>query len=273
MSERPLPPSFEAIVMGGALDREASLDAFVVGLDRGARLTLTLVTLLFAIHLGVGMMDYASGRYTLWQAVGYAPTQATIEAAGARVPQAVALGQTWRLISCTLLHGDWFHLAVNCLALFGLGRICEAIFGSARLLTLFVVAGLGGSILSQLGPSAIALGASGAAFGLAGAGMVFGWRHRLVLPYGLRKLLTIWLPPMIVLNLIVGSLVPRIDNLGHIGGLIAGTICALLMRDRIVPGEPQSASNGGALAGLSAGVLGWSLMNAGWSILGTVAKF
>lgn len=270
---RPLPPSFETIFLGEALDREATLDAFVLGLRRGPRLTVALLVLLVGVHLGVSLLDYASGRFGLLGALAWAQTPLALTAAGARVSEAVAIGQTWRLMSAVLLHADWIHLGLNGLALFGLGRICEAIFGPARLLALFVVAGLGGSVLSQLGPTSMSVGASGAVFGLMGACMSFGWRYRDVLPHGLRRLLLRGLAPWVVLNLVIGFTVPRIDNLGHIGGLIAGTLCALLIQDRIIPGPPQSASRGGAMAGLCAGVLGWSLMNAGWSVAEALGRY
>ncbi len=268
------PPSFEAIFLGPALDREATLDAFVVGLARRPLVTVSLLVLIVSLHLGVGGLDHAAGRVGIGGALFYARSAESLAVAGARISEAVAIGQLWRLVSCILLHVDWFHLGLNGLALFGLGRICEALYGRARLLTLFVVSGLGGALLSQLGPASSSVGASGAIFGLMGACMAFGWRFRGVLPTGLRKLLVRGLAPWVVLNLVIGFSVPRIDNLGHIGGLFTGGICALLLRDRVIPGEPrQNSARGGALTGLCVGLLCWSLMNAGWSVQEALGAF
>ncbi len=271
MITRPLPPSFEAIFLGEALEREAALDAFGQGLRRLPPVTTTLCLLLLLIHLFVGWLDFATGQFSFLGSLVWARTVESLAIAGGRISDAVAIGQTWRLVTCVLLHADWFHFGLNTLALFGLGRIAEAIFGRARLLLLFVASGVGGSVLSQLGPTSMSVGASGAVFGLMGACMAFGFRHREVLPVDLRRLLVRGLTPWVVLNLVIGFTVPRIDNLGHIGGLVTGAVVALLVRDRIVPGDPaQSPSRGGAIAGLCVGLLCWGLMNATWSVLGAL---
>ncbi len=218
-------------------------------------------------QIGWGGLDYATGQFSFWGSLVWARTPESLAAAGARLSEAVAIGQTWRMVTCLLLHADWLHFGLNTLALFGLGRLAEALFGRARLLALFLGAGLGGSVLSQLGPSTMSVGASGAVFGLMGACIAFGFRHRAVLPVDLRRLLVRGLMPWVVLNLVIGFTVPRIDNLGHIGGLLTGAVLGLLLRDRIIPGTPeQSLSRGGALAGLCVGVLCWGLMNACWSV-------
>ncbi len=267
------PPSFEAIFLGEALDREAALDAFVGGLSWRPLVTLSLCAALLVIHVGVGWLDYATGQFSFLGSLVWARTPESLMAAGGRLSEAVAIGQSWRLVTCVLLHADWLHLGLNGVALYGLGRIAEAIFGRARLLALFLAAGLGGAVLSQLGPASMSVGASGAVFGLMGACMAFGFRYRTVLPHDLRLLLVRGLTPWVVLNLLIGFSVPRIDNLGHIGGLLTGAVVGLLLRDRIIPGEPeQSDSRGGAIAGLCVGILCWSLMNASWSVLAALER-
>jgi len=258
---RPLPPSFEAILLEEALDREATLDAFVLGLRRGPWVTGTLVAGMVAIHLVLVVLD------------GAGPPEELLIAAGARVSEAVAIGESWRMVSCLLLHADWLHLGLNMLALFGLGRLCEAIFGPARLLALFLFAGLGGSVLAQLGPASTSVGASGAVFGMMGAAIAFGVRRRKVLPYGLRRLLVRGLLPWVVLNLVIGFAVPFIDNLGHIGGLVVGSVAGWVLCDAIVPGPEPSRGRAGALAGLCAGVLAWAISNAGRNLLGEVGRW
>jgi len=158
------------------------------------------------------------------------------------------------------LHAGFFHLALNMLALFGLGRLCEAVYGPKRLLGLFLVSGLLGSVLSHIGGTELSVGASGAVFGLMGAGVVFGMRSRQKLPLPLRSVFGRGLMPWVVLNLVIGMSVPRIDNLGHLGGMLGGAACALFFGDRLVPGREGSPRLLRVSTGIGIGLLAWTLL-------------
>ena len=43
--------------------------------------------------------------------------------------------------------------------------------------------------------------------------------------------------PWVGLNLVIGLLIPFIDNLGHFGGLIGGAVFAMVASNRIIPAE------------------------------------
>src|SRR5262245_31535525 len=62
----------------------------------------------------------------------------------------VFAGQYWRLESATWLHGGLNHLVSNAIALYILGMIVEHAFGRAQYVILYVVSGVGGSVLSLL---------------------------------------------------------------------------------------------------------------------------
>jgi membrane associated rhomboid family serine protease len=99
----------------------------------------------------------------------------------------------------------------------------EPAIGKVRFAALYVVSLLGGSfgalILSFNSPT---VGASGAAFGIL-AGAIVLMRSRGINP------MESGLVMLLVLNLGITFLLPGISKGGHIGGIIAGGIAALLL--------------------------------------------
>lgn len=152
----------------------------------------------------------------------------------ALIPPAVAHGEWWRLFTSAFLHFGIFHIGFNMYALYIFGPPLEAALGRTRFIGLYVLAGVGGSILSvALGPlDETAAGASGAIFGLFGALYIVA-RHR--------NLATNGIAITIVANLVFTFAVPNIDWRGHVGGLVVGVVFALIIasapqgpaRDRI----------------------------------------
>ena len=134
----------------------------------------------------------------------------------------VAQGEYWRLITAAFLHYGPFHLLLNMLALWWFGSLLEQRIGSGRFLILYLVSGLAGSagalIASPLDPT---VGASGAIFGILGAGFVLERQRDYV--FGGSAL------GIIVINLVLTVALPGISLGGHVGGLIGGAACALAM--------------------------------------------
>lgn len=88
-----------------------------------------------------------------------------------------AYTQPWRLLTVTLVHAGIWHIALNMLALWALGRSLEPLLGRWRFLALYLLSALGGSVLvALLAPGTWVVGASGAVWGLLGAMFVIG-RH------------------------------------------------------------------------------------------------
>ncbi|HSH58511.1 MAG TPA: rhomboid family intramembrane serine protease [Acidimicrobiales bacterium] len=137
----------------------------------------------------------------------------------ANVPLEVAAGQYYRLLTAAFLHGGLLHLGLNMLALVVVGREVEAAIGRLRFLALYLVSALGGSVCFYLfgSPRALALGASTATFGLFGALFVLARA---------RQIDTGQIVMLIAFNLFLGAVIPGIDNLGHVGGLVTGVAVA-----------------------------------------------
>ncbi|QXJ22900.1 rhomboid family intramembrane serine protease [Actinomadura graeca] len=131
----------------------------------------------------------------------------------------VAEGEWYRLVTSMFLHqrGGSFgiaHIIFNMWALWAIGPALEQVLGRWRFLALYMLSGLGGSVLLYLvSPTESAVGASGAIFGLFGAYFVIG--RRLGGQVG----------PIVFLlgiNLVITFSVPDISWEGHIGGLVVG---------------------------------------------------
>ena len=138
---------------------------------------------------------------------------------------AVKNGQLWRLITCAFLHGDIIHLLVNMYSLNIVGKEVETFLGKGKFLAIYFGSALTGSLLSCVITKNASLGASGAIFGLLGCLAYFGYHYRLYLGGALRTQIL----PVIGLNLLIGFMVPLIDNAAHIGGLIGGGFLAMAL--------------------------------------------
>lgn len=156
---------------------------------------------------------------------------------GAEIPSRVLAGDWWRLFSVMLLHANFMHLLMNMLALLSFGPFLERLMGSGRYLALYVLSGLGGSLLSLMrGGEGIGVGASGGIWGLMVAGAVVVTWPRGLLPASLAAQLRgrAWVP--VGINLMY-SLQPGIDMLAHVGGGLAGGVLVLGLTGGARPNE------------------------------------
>lgn len=159
----------------------------------------------------------------------------------------------WRLWTSVLLHADALHLAMNALALLALGRLLEPLVGPVRWLAWFWMGGVAGSLASHVVGVRQSDGASGGAFALLAAGVVLSIRWRERLPPEDRRLLGPVLGAFLVLNAVLGFVVPAIDPFAHLGGAAAGAACAFLPEGRTTRG--LEAAWLGVCAGVCA--FGW----------------
>ncbi|HPF83392.1 MAG TPA: rhomboid family intramembrane serine protease [Bacilli bacterium] len=140
---------------------------------------------------------------------------------GALYGPAVKSGEIYRLFTAAFIHIDILHLLFNCYALYVIGPQIENFFGKWKYLGIYLFSAVCGNMLSiMFNPSTVSIGASGAIFGIMGSLVYFGYYYRTYLD-GIMKSQII---PMVLLNLILGFLVPGIDGFAHLGGLIGGVI-------------------------------------------------
>ena len=133
----------------------------------------------------------------------------------------------YRLITSIFLHADIFHIFFNMYALYITGTQVERYYGKKKMLIIYFVSGIVGSLFSNVFMSSgtISMGASGAIFGLFGALLCFAYNYRAVLGDFLKGSLL----PVLIINLCLGLFISGIDVFSHIGGLIGGILTTMLL--------------------------------------------
>jgi membrane associated rhomboid family serine protease len=135
----------------------------------------------------------------------------------------VASGEWYRLFTSAFLHAGLFHIAGNMILLYFLGRILEPAIGTPRFVGVYLASLFAGSFGALLlSPDSLSIGASGAVFGILAATFVIA-RGRGV------DALASTVGVIILLNLAFSFGVPGISIGAHLGGLIAGVLCALFI--------------------------------------------
>lgn len=145
-------------------------------------------------------------------------------ALGMKINEAILQGELWRLLTPMFLHGSILHIAFNMYALNALGPQLERYYGHWRFLALYILSGFAGNVTSFLLTDSPSLGSSTAIFGVIGAQAVFLYQNQQVFGNVARRALTNIIT-LAGINLILG-LSPGIDNWGHLGGLLAGSLFA-----------------------------------------------
>ncbi len=202
------------------------------------------------------------------------PTAPELLRWGANFGPRTANGEWWRLLTCIFVHIGIVHFLLNMWVLAVAGPLVERMVGNVGFLLLYLVAGLCGSLASLLwNPLLVSAGASGALFGLFGALLALLLReHGSIPPTALTQLRNSGLG-FLAYNLIFGMMSPNIDNAAHVGGLVGGFLCGLVLAQPFTPearaGRPARNLSAGALGALVvlAGVMGISVRDADLSAL------
>jgi membrane associated rhomboid family serine protease len=180
------------------------------------RATQVLIAANILVFLGVAAGGAGLGDNFLASQIGQR---------GALYGPAVADGDFWRLLTSGFIHAGPIHLAFNMYLLWILGQLLEPAIGHVRFVLIYFVSLLCGSfgalLFTKVG---LTVGASGAVFGLAGAGVMI-MRSRGIDP------MQSGLPLFIGINLLLGFVISGISIGGHIGGLIGGALAAVALFD------------------------------------------
>ena len=201
------------------------------------------------------------------------PAAATLVEYGARKATMGFPQAPWRLFASMFLHGNWWHLISNLVVLGFWGACLERVLGRMEMLALFFLTGLGSNILSDIfGPNMIAMGASGAVFGMVAAVLVLAilapdwsvWQgeSRRWLQVSLAALALNLVTAFSFATLVQGA---RLDHWAHGAGAAAGVLLALPAG---LAGEERRRVAFWMTAALMAGAVGAALATRGASPFG-----
>lgn len=139
--------------------------------------------------------------------------------------------QFWRLLTSNYVHFGIIHLTLNMYCLWGLGQLAEMFYPRRDYYLLYTFTGIAGSVLSvALHPLyVVSAGASGAVFGVAGVLLTTLKYGHLPLPAPTRTALFKNILQFAGINLVLGFFVLRVDNAGHLGGLLAGLLVGAVL--------------------------------------------
>ena len=144
-------------------------------------------------------------------------------------PQGIRSGYVWQLLTFQFLHGGFFHIIFNLLALWSFGRGLEQILGTRKFLQIYFGAGVIGGILQLIlgfiGPKLWGGYTVGASAGICGMIAVYAMLE----PHGT---IHFWMIPLRAKTVLIGLaafsvfgiIVPfdRSAHAAHLGGLVTG---------------------------------------------------
>ena len=181
----------------------------------------TVTWAILAVNIAVWLLDAATGPLLeLW--TGFPAANLLLEW-GVKRNDLILQGEVWRLVTPMFLHVGLLHLAFNSYAIYVIGPQIECFFGPYRFLSIYLLSGIYGILLSFALNPAPAAGASGAIFGLIGTQAVFFYRYRNAFGERGRQQLYRTLT-VIAFNIVLTFSASRIDIWGHTGGLVAGAV-------------------------------------------------
>lgn len=150
---------------------------------------------------------------------------------GAINVECILRGEVYRLFTAMFLHFDYSHLLGNMFVLFLVGLNLENMIGRWKFAVIYLVAGLGSSVVATLfylltRQDVVCAGASGAIYGIVGA-MIWA----LIIHAGKRRKFILW--QVIVggaLSLGQGFIAEEgVSVSAHVGGFVVGFLVALIM--------------------------------------------
>jgi rhomboid protease GluP len=126
-------------------------------------------------------------------------------------------GEYWQLLTSIFVHVDIIHIALNMLFLIIFGLRAEELFTTEEYFSVYMLSGLSGSLLTLflMSPYTLSAGASGAIFGMYGAGIIYMRKT-----FG-QSIAGALLYSFLLLMLSTGA---GVNIVAHFGGLATGLI-------------------------------------------------
>jgi rhomboid protease GluP len=161
-------------------------------------------------------------------------------------------GRWWTVLTAGWLHGGIMHILFNMMSMRNVAPAVAEMYGASRMVIIYIIGGVAGFAASTvfslvfagiplLGRGQFTVGASASILGLIGALVYYGRRTGSTM---IREQARSWL----VMLVIMGLLLPNIDNWAHVGGFAGGYATSKLLD----PLRPERVDHLiGALVGLA----------------------
>ena len=177
------------------------------------------------IMYAVSLLFSKDLNFTLNPLNALAPSSNTLVFLGASGTIPLAYTHDWTSIfTANWLHGSLLHILFNMLALRTLAPLTVKEFGLYRMLSIYILSGAAGFLLSCIGGVPLTIGASAGLCGLIGALFYFGRSRGGIWGKMVFDQTKSWILSLVLIGLIL----PSINNWGHGGGFAAGFILAFL---------------------------------------------
>jgi rhomboid protease GluP len=143
------------------------------------------------------------------------------------------LNRWWTVLSAGWLHGGILHLLFNMMALRQIGPATAELFGPGRMVIIYTAGSVAGFALSSIAAAYVprilflqggffTVGASASISGLVGAILAYGHRSG-------SSMARSYANSVIIQLVLIGFLMPAIDNYAHAGGFAGGYLAARLL--------------------------------------------
>jgi len=142
----------------------------------------------------------------------------------AQTTQTVMQGEYWQVFTAMFVHFGFLHIIFNMFALYYFGRLNETYFSNRSYITIYIVSGLLGNVVSLfvLPAATLSGGASGAIFGLVGSYVAIARKARHM---GAALLYAI----MMLVYSGVGAAGMDVNNFAHVFGFVGGLALGLML--------------------------------------------
>ena len=133
----------------------------------------------------------------------------------------------WRFLTCGFVHAELFHLLMNMLALYNMGRFSEEVFGWKKTLAVLLTSVVSGSALMHLtSRNIVGMGMSGGIYGLTGAFLVYAWSKG----FFRHKSFQVQFSNILFINIMM-NFMSGVAVSAHLGGLACGVLWGFALCD------------------------------------------
>ncbi len=172
----------------------------------------------------VGLLLVCGAMYVAELVTGATQSTAGLLRIGGLAGTLVLRGHFELLLSYSLLHAGFLHIAMNGISLASVGGALEGMVGGLRMIFVFTITALAaGAAVAFIHPHQLVVGASGGIFGLLTALFGIALRGGNEVPALARARIRASMRSTLIINLLI-SLMPGISLLAHAGGALAGLI-------------------------------------------------